>query len=183
VKVFHSNSPSGDSYPSQFTEKTMLAKSTLTASAITKQNSWVQLQNPLSKGVLKGKKLQALTANQLTVDSSATMLYLNGLVYQNQNAHITITPDGMGEWTYFHLTIVGQESKAYYQLEISDSEYEYEELIVKKANSTNFNGKSMKVSAKENYWTDVPQEVSRDIQLIMECLINKEYVKGEAVAQ
>ncbi len=158
----------------------MLIHSTRTCAQIERGNHWQRLANPINneRGI-GGREIKNTSADNLSVRSSGTLLILDGLVYDGNNLHITITPDQLGEWTYLHATQVGGEGKSAY-FALSKDEYN-DWVAVEKTSYTDYSYKKENVSKTEYFWNKVPQDLVDDISVIIAALVNKEYAKGEAI--
>lgn len=157
----------------------MAAKSTLTLGAISRDTTkWTGFSGPLTRKSLAGEDVEVLGAGELKVSSGKSgMLFLDGLTYLKENCHISITGNDTGEWTFFHLTVVGKEGKsAYFMLDLDDGE----ELVVKKTAHTIIDGKKKDVSKSEYYWAAPPANLVSDLSLLMRCMIGKNFLRGEA---
>jgi hypothetical protein len=156
------------------------AKSTLTLATIEKvPNRWIGLAGPIGNGSLAGEDLNCFGASNFKVSSGGSgMVFLDGLVCQGSSAHISITGNDQGEWTYFHLTLVGAAGKcAYFALEYDDGE----ELIVATTSHTLIGKKKESVSKSKNFWAGVPPEVANELGVIMRAFLKKEHASGEAI--
>lgn len=163
----------------------MPVKSTLTLSTLTKNpTKWTNLSGPLIRGDMGGEDFNHLGGGNLKVDSAKSgMLILDGLTYLKSNAHVSITGNDTGEWTYFHLTLVGSEGKsAYFLLDtVYDAEEEETKLVAKTTPYTVISGAKVNVGTAKYYWTNPPAELVSDITLLMKGLVGKSYTAGEAV--
>lgn len=151
-----------------------LAKSTLTVARIENNPKyWTNLQNPIAKGELFGEELRVLTVGSDFKVGHNQLLALDGLLYETKklHAHFSITADKLGEWTYFHLTLVGGGGEsAYYRLTDNDGELGAETTIY-----TWVDGSIKDVSHTRYYWKDVPKDVTHDVALIIRALVNKDW--------
>ncbi|MBL9101155.1 MAG: hypothetical protein JNL82_09365 [Myxococcales bacterium] len=151
-----------------------LAKSTLTVATISNNPwHWTDLQNPIEKGKLFGEELKVLTVGSDFKVGHNQLLALDGLLYKTKElrAHFSITADKLGEWTYFHLTLVGGGGEsAYYRLTDNDGELGAETTIY-----TWVDGHIKDVSRSPHYWKAVPKDVTHDVALIIRALVNKDW--------
>lgn len=163
----------------------MPVKSTLTLAQIDKNpTKWTNLSGPLIRKDLGGEEFNHLGGGNLKVDSSKSgMLILDGLTYLKSNAHLSITGSDTGEWTYFHLTLVGSEGKsAYFLLDTAyDPEEEETKLVAKTTAYTVIKGSKVNVGSAQYYWSSPPAELVSDLTLLMKGLVGKSYTAGEAV--
>lgn len=155
-----------------------LLHSTLTLAQIAKHpNFWTALYKPISNGSLAGHEFEKLSAgaqNKFVVASSNTALYLKGLVYEDQYpAHITLTPNDLGEWTYCHFTLETETRTAYYQTELNDDG----EFSLGASTHTAVDYKRTKVDTKaETYWADAPAELREDLRVILQAMVEGAHV-------
>lgn len=152
-----------------------LVHATLTAAMIAKDpQRWTRLQKPIVSGAIGGDELEVIGADTLSV-SSGRLVVLDGLNFGNAACHLTITPDEMGEWTYFHLTIVGGEGTSGYFALSEDGDGE---LQVRTTSDTAIDGKVKNVSGAQYFWKAIPAAVVRDVTVIMRAFVLKDYDGG-----
>jgi hypothetical protein len=159
-----------------------LCKATVTCANIEKQSRWLKLYNPISKGAIGDKGITKLgVASQFSVQTAKSgMLLLGGLIYEKADAHITVTPNGVGEWTYFHLTVAGGKGgSAYYALDIGDEDGE---LSVVQTRDTYLTEQKKTIQVNKAKRWAAPNEVAADLKAIMHGLLPKEadFAEGEA---
>lgn len=106
------------------------------------------------------------------------MAILNGLTYQREAACIVLAPSASREWTYFHLSLGDKD--IHYQLV-----YRVPCVDVEETEVACVMGLTMDISNKKNAWKVqrdglVPQDITRDVRLIIQTLVDVHYDKGEA---
>ncbi len=152
-----------------------LVHATLTAAAIVKgPDRWTRLQGPIQKGAIGGDDLEVIGADALSV-ASGKLVILDGLTFGTAHCHLTITPDGLGEWTYFHLTIVGGDgTSGYFALAVDGDG----DLQVRTTSDTAIEGKVRNVAGAQYFWKQIPAAVVNDLTVIMRALVLKDFETG-----
>lgn len=161
------------------------AQSTLTAASIATHDPWTPMVNSIIKsGVVYGEELDVIGAvggTNLVTGTRSGMLLLDGLKVGDNSAHISITPNDSGMWTYFHVTMVGGKNNGsiYFQLETDQDD----QLDVKSSTKTLLKeeGKKAKISKATHTITTPPEHLLKDLKTVMEKLLGSNFVKGEAV--
>ena len=152
-----------------------LVHATLPAAMIARDpERWTRLQIPIAMGAIGGDDLEVIGADTLSV-SAGRLLVLDGLTFGNAACRLTITPDGLGEWTYFHLTIIGGEGTSGYFALAEDGEGA---LQVRTSTDTAIEGKVKDVSGAPYFWKAIPAPVLGDLTLIMRALVLKDFARG-----
>jgi hypothetical protein len=154
-----------------------LAHSTLTAATIAKEpQRWTNMKSVIDRRSIGGQDLQVVHAGKLGV-SSGNLIVLEGLTYGNSNCHITITPDHLGEWTYFHLTLVGGDgTSGYFELTVNDDD----ELRVRTSSDTVIGNEVKNVAKSQYFWTGMPGDLVSDINIIMTAFTKGHHEEGRA---
>ncbi len=155
------------------------AKSTLTLSQIGENGGarWTNMEGAIEKKKVGRFDLKVVGADNLRVGASGSMMYLDGLTYNGSDAHISLTPDGNGDWTYFHFTAVGGNgANAYYALEEKDGD-----LAVSGSQHTVVDGEKKNVSGAQYFWKNVPADLTADVGAIVTSLVANHWEEGEAV--
>jgi hypothetical protein len=171
--------PGQDLVGAAWEDRMTKARSTLTLARIAENNGlvWTRLQGPIEKGKLGGEELEVLRAGGTFKVGSNKLSSLDGLEYKGSKAHFSITGDDGGEWTYFHLTLVGGDGRsAYFELQIDDEG----ELDVGTTSNTVFEGKLIRVSGAK-VWSDPPSDLRHDVRVIIAAMVGKSFKPGEAI--
>jgi len=150
------------------------AKATLTCAEILRAPTrWTKLQNPINQRKIGPWELTTIGCETLKVnDHVKAGVLLDGLTYQNKwYAHITITPDSDGTWSYFHLTIVGSAGGSIYFKLIQDEEGT---LKVKRSNHTVIAYEKKSVIKSESFLSS--EDATQDLAAVMRGLVNKDFI-------
>lgn len=150
-----------------------MAKSTLTCAQILKDDGheWTQLTPALKAKKVAGVSLKMLyTDDALGVnDHVRSGVLLGGFEQQGgTNCHFTITPDSSGEWTYFHLTLVGSKINGSYYFELDNS---VEGLTVKASTKTMIEGKVTNVGKAKHTLEKPHADLVADVRTIIRALV------------
>ena len=162
-----------------------LARSKLTVSQLqhggAQVTRWTNLQQPIATGTLGQFVVIGAETSFNTGDN--LLCALNGLFVKSTKQavdfHISLTPDGLGEWTYFHVTFVGKQLKGsyYYELHCNGTN-----LSIQPSDYTWKEGKKEKVGKFRATLSsgDIPGGFSGELQTIMRRFIGTDWAEGEA---